>query len=310
MLDIIGYGDADVDIILKLDRLPTKDEKVMARSYAFQKGGMVPNTLVALSRLGRQVGFHGAIGDDTFGQMVVENFQANGVDTGGVVVKKGEDTFFCVLLVNAHGDRVVLSAPTQTHIRHPEDVAEVVIKQARHLHTTVSFDPAGLRAMRLAKQHGLTVSMDMDAHTAGPEKDLDQMLSLIDVLLLNRLGAEKLPFGVDMEEKALILAARSQGIVCITLGEAGAITAAQGQIIHTPIFDVDVVDTTGAGDTFAAGFVHAFLSGWPVRDWPVFAGAVAALNCEHIGGHAHAPTLEDVIHFLKQRGRCPAVLRD
>mgnify|MGYP001101295168 CR=1 FL=1 len=301
-MEIIGYGDADIDIILNLDHLPVKDEKIQASAYSFQKGGMVPNTLVALSRLGRQVGFHGVIGDDTFGQMVVENFQENGVDTGGVVVKHGEHTFFCVLLVNPNGDRVVLSAPTETHTRHPEDVSEKVIARAEHLHTTVCFDPAGLRAMQLAKQHGLTVSLDMDAHTEGPEEDLWEMLSLVDLLLLNQLGSAKFNFGKMHEERARLLAQRSGGIVCITLGEKGAITAYKDQLIHTPVFEVDVIDTTGAGDSFAAGFIHAFLAGWPVENMPVFASAVAALNCQYIGGHTHAPSLEAVLRFLEKHG--------
>lgn len=301
-MEIIGYGDADVDIILNLDHLPVKDEKIQASAYSFQKGGMVPNTLVALSRLGRQVGFHGVIGDDTFGRMVIENFEENGVDTGGVVVKRGEHTFFCVLLVNPNGDRVVLSAPTATHTRHPEDVSEQVIAGAKHLHTTVCFDPAGLRAMQLAKKHGLTVSLDMDAHTDGPEADLKKMLSRIDVLLLNQLGSAKLPFGKTHEDRARILAQKSSGIVCLTLGEKGAITAYKDTLIHTPIFEVDVVDTTGAGDSFAAGFIHAYQAGWRLADMAVFASAVAALNCQHIGGHTHAPTLAEVMGFLKARG--------
>ena len=301
-MEIIGYGDADVDIILNLDHLPVKDEKIQASAYSFQKGGMVPNTLVALSRLGREVGFHGVIGDDTFGQLVVENFRENGVDTGGVVVKHGAHTFFCVLLVNPNGDRVVLSAPTETHTRHPEDVVESVIAKAKHLHTTVCFDPAGLRAMRLAKQHGLTVSLDMDAHTSGPERDLQEMISLVDLLLLNQLGSAKLNFGETDEERARLLAQESGGIVCITMGEKGAITAYEDQLIHTPVFEVDVVDTTGAGDSFAAGFIHAFLAGWPLEDMPVFASAVAALNCQHIGGHTHAPSLDAVLLFLEARG--------
>jgi sulfofructose kinase len=301
-LEIIGYGDADVDIILNLDRLPVKDEKIQASAYSIQKGGMVPNTLVALSRLGRKVGFHGVIGDDTFGRIVVENFEANGVDTGGVVIKQGEDTFFCVLLVNPKGDRVVLSAPTTTHTRHPEDVSEPVIASANHLHTTVCFDPAGLRAMRLAKRHGLTVSLDMDAHTLGSEEELNQMLSMVDLLLFNQLGSAKLPFGETHEERARILAHKTGGIVCLTLGDKGAVTVYKDTILHTPIFEVDVVDTTGAGDSFAAGFIHAFLAGWPLENMAVFASAVAALNCQHIGGHTHAPTLREVVDFLGKRG--------
>lgn len=301
-MEVVGFGDADVDILLNLDHLPVKDEKIQANAYSFQKGGMVPNTLVALSRLGRKVGFHGVIGDDPFGQMVLENFQSNGVDTGGIIVKEGETTFFCVLLVNANGDRVVLSAPTETHTRHPEDVSEAAIVCASHLHTTVSFDLAGLRAMELAKKHGMTVSMDMDAHTAGPEEELDQMLGMIDLLLLNQLGSDKLNFGTTHEERAMMLAQRCNGVVCITLGDKGSITAYRDQLINTPIFKVNVADTTGAGDTFAAGFIHGFLAGWQLWDMAVFASAVAAINCQAVGGHTHAPYLAEVIAFLNNRG--------
>lgn len=298
-MDIVGYGDADVDIFLSVDHLPARDEKVLAKNYSFHEGGMVANTVVALSRLGRSVGFHGRIGDDAFGRMALANLEENKVDTRGVIVKPDGHTFFCVVLVDSSGEKALVSAPTDCRERHPADISEEYIAEARHLHTTAIFMSAATKAINIAKKHGLTVSLDVDAGTAKQTKKLWALLSKVDLLFINKRGACLLGDSDSIEVAAYNLVNRGAKIVCVTLGKEGSFTATADRSFSTKAFDVEVVDTTGAGDCFAAGFIHGFFSNWPLDYVTTFASAVSAISIKSFGGHTGSPTLKEVLSFLR-----------
>jgi ribokinase len=300
-MDVIGYGDADVDIFLTLDRLPERDEKILAESYSLECGGMVTNTIVALSRLGRRAGFHGKIGDDLFGKMALKNFHQNQVDTTGVMIKKGGTTFFCVILLDPSREKALVSAPTDCRERYPEDVSEDIIRRANHLHTTAIFLPASVQAVQYARKHGLSVSMDMDARVADTE-DFWDLLPQIDVLFVNQTGARRLSPGRDITQAAQTLIDRGGNMICITLGEAGSFIQKGQKKVRTEAFQLDVKDTTGAGDCFAAGVIQAFRSGWSLEKMGLYANAVAAISTTAIGGHTGAPTHPEVVQFLSERG--------
>jgi ribokinase len=299
-MEVIGYGDADVDVFLTVDKIPERDEKILAKGYSFQIGGMVANTMVALSRLSRSVGFHGKIGDDAFGQTVLENLNANNVDTAGVLIIPGGDTFFCVVLLDRSGEKALISAPTDCRDRSPEDVSEKYISQAQHLHTTAIFLPAAEKAIDFAKNHGLTVSLDLDAGKVQLSDDVWDLLSSVDILFINRRGAHLIGNSPSIDEAARNIVSRTLKTVCITLGNKGSITATAEDYIKTDPFNVNVVDTTGAGDCFAAGFIHGYLSKWSIKSIALFANAVAAISITSIGGHTGAPHIEEVITFLKK----------
>ncbi len=299
-MDVIGVGDADIDIYLSIEHIPTNDEKIRASNYAFHPGGMVVNTLVALSRLGRSCGYHGRIGDDAFGSMVSANLRKNRVDTRGLIVRKGSQTFFCVILLDGSGEKALITAPTGCEQSDPDEISENLISQAVHLHTTAFYLPTALRAITLAKTYGLSVSLDVDAGNSVNNEDLINILSQIDIIFLNRRGAAKFGNTSKADDAAHRIAALGAKMVCVTLGEEGSIVATVNKTIHTPAIPVEAVDTTGAGDCFAAGFIHGYLANWPLSYTCGFANAVAAINITQVGGHAGAPKLEAVKKFMNE----------
>jgi sulfofructose kinase len=160
--------------------------------------------------------------------------------------------------------------------------------------------PAAEKAIGLANKHGLTISLDLDAGKTQMNDELWDMLSNIDILFINSRGAHLLGNSTSIDEAAHNIVSRTSGTVCITLGNKGSITATSEERIMTNPFSVNVVDTTGAGDCFAAGFIHGYLSKWSIKSIALFANAVAAMSITEIGGHTGAPSIKEAITFLEK----------
>ncbi len=303
-MDVIGVGDADIDIYLGVDHIPGRDEKLMAQRLDFYPGGMVANFLAALSRLGTSCVFNGPVGDDEFGRLTLADLAANGVDISSAVIKPGERTYFCSVMLDGSGEKALIVAPTSCLFPSPEDVSAQAIAQARHLHTTAARRDTAEKAIHLARQHGLSVSLDLEPSAAGEGKRerLQALLAQVDLLFLNERAIALLGEGDELERAAEALVARGTQVVCLTKGKAGSVTTSTEGMFRTEAFPVTVVDSTGAGDCFAAGFVHGFLKGWPLSQTAVFACAVGALNVTHYGGHAGAPSFSEASNLLRLRG--------
>ena len=298
-LDVLGIGDADIDIYLGVDHIPALDEKVLARSVALYPGGMVANCVVALQKLGLTCGFHGPVGDDDYGRAVLANFALHGVDTTGVVVKPGELTYFCVVLLDDSGEKALVVAPTSCLFPGPEDVQAAQVARARHIHTTAANRYTLEKVIDLARVSGTTVSLDLEP-TMLWQPGFNALLEGVDVLFVNQRAISAVG---EQTPAAAAQALRARGVrtVCITLGVEGVFVAQDTTVEHVPGFRVPVVDTTGAGDCFAAGFLCGYLNSWPVTQTARFANAVAAMKVTQQGGHAGSPHRNQVDAFLSAR---------
>ena len=301
-MDVIGVGDADVDIYLEVDHLPGRDEKVLADSVNLHPGGMVANFLVALSRLGTSCGFHGTVGDDEFGRIVLRNMAANGVATDGAVIKPGGRTYFCVVMLDDSKEKALVVAPTDCVFPLPEDVSEDWIKPARHLHTTAAHIQTAFRSTQMAKLNGLTVSIDIEPEAGKSDGDFQLLLPQVDVAMVNQRAVRLLGHADSLEESARNVLRMGPEIVCVTMGAAGAFVMSAHESHFVEAFPVKVTDSTGAGDFFAAGFIHGYLRGWPLKQTATFASAIGALGVTQQGGQSNPPTMDQAVAFLADRG--------
>ncbi len=300
-MDVIGVGDIDVDIYLHVGHIPARDEKVSANNVGFFPGGMVANFLVALRRLGTTCAFHGPIGSDEFGVTATDDLICNQVDVSAIVVKPGKKTYFCVVMLDESGEKALVVAPTDCIEPEVKDISEVAIRSAKHLHSTFG-GPAQLKAIEIARRNGLTVSVDFEP-SAVKGKNVDDVLAQIDIAFINQNALTWMSAAPTPARAIADILSRGPKIVCTTFGKQGSLIMASKmrEPLHVDAFDVPVVDTTGAGDCYAAGFVHGFLRGWPLETIGLFASASAALNVRHLGGHAGAPSTSQVLSFLKDR---------
>lgn len=298
---VVGVGDADVDIYLELDHLPGRDEKIIAKNVSYHPGGMTANFLVALAKLGTPSIFHGPLGPDQFGQMALEYMKQQGVDSCGVVIKPNGKTYFCSVLLDQSGEKALIVVPTDCLHLDPEQLSERVISMANHLHTTAVFEPTASRAIQLARKHGLSVSLDIEPNQLSGYDEIQHLLAYVDVLFVNHRAAIPLTKTTSYEESLKHLIERGVKIACITLGVKGSLVASKDKLLRIDSFPVKVVDTTGAGDCYAAAFIHGYLKGWPLEAISTYASAVGSLAVTYRGSTSKAPSHSDVLSFLEKR---------
>ena len=249
-------GDLDVDVMIEVDRLPTRDGKVNGVVKQKAPGGMAGNVAAALARLGSRVRVLGRIGDDADGAFAVESLEQVGVDTSFVSRLNGVATFSCISLLTPDGEKSLVKLMTSAYRPDAGDVTEAVLEGVRHLHLTSIGDPALCRrVVDAARASGATASLDIER--ADCPEDAAVLLDAIKGFDLIFCNAESRAFVDAALQRPL---AGLVAALVTTLGADGAqVETAEGRIA-SPGFTPKIVDTTGAGDCFAAACLHARLA--------------------------------------------------
>jgi len=301
---VIGVGDADMDIFMEVTHLPAYDEKLMAHGVHRAPGGMVANTLVALARLGTRTTFVGCVGEDEYGRLIAENFQREGVALDGLRIVSGQRTYFCVILLDASGEKSLILAPEPTMYPPLNAVSPSLLRQGTHVHTTAS-PQVSTSVIARAVELGLTVSVDLDAASRGLAA-YRQILKSVTVVFLNERGRQNLASSASVKEVVVRLLELGVRCVVVTQGATGAVVATHVEQLRTNGWPVAVRDTTGGGDCFAGAFLHGYLRGWVLQDTLRFANATAALCLQAIGAQTGMPKPSDVQRLLASDA-CPAL---
>ena len=289
-------GDLDVDVLIEVDRLPTRDGKVNGVVKQKAPGGMAGNVAAGLARLGSRVRVLGRVGDDGDGAFAVKGLEQVGVDTSFVSRRDGLATFSCISLLTPDGEKSLIKLMTSAYRPEAGDVTEATLEGVRHLHLTSIGDPALCRrVVDAARTCSATASLDIERADC-PENA---------AALLDALKGFDLIF-CNAESRAFVDAALERplaGLVAAlitTLGADGAqVETAEGRIA-SPGFTPRIVDTTGAGDCFAAACLHARLAAR--LDWSEalrFANCAAAISTTGLGAQSALPTADQVAAHLQ-----------
>lgn len=298
---VIVIGDIDTDQFYIVPHLPAWDEGVLVDEWYEKPGGKGGNTAAALSRLGTSTGIIAAAGDDHFGKIAIEGLKSSGVDTTGITIVPGGQTYYCIMMLDATGEKAILVVHTELTYPSPQMMHQqsAYLATARHAHF-IGIDPGRMSgAVHLARQLGLSVSVDLDAAYQGLEA-CRSVIEPADIVLVNRQGAERLFPGADRRQAAANLRQMGPLVAVVTAGSQGLVGCDGAQTVELPAFNVKVKDTTGAGDVFAGAFVHGYLQGRPLASSLRFASAAAALATAAIGGQGALPNESEVMDFLKQ----------
>lgn len=302
MPEVVVVGDIDVDKFYSVPHLPGWDEGVYVREHYQFPGGKGGNTAAALSRLGTETGIIAAAGDDSYGRIALEGLRKHGVDTRGVTVVPGGETYHCLMLLDPTGEKAILVMPTELIYPTPEMLQEqeTYLISAGHAHF-LGIDPGRmLKPIQAAAAAGLSVSIDLDAAYQGLEA-VRPLLRRVKVVFVNRQGSENLFPGVSDRTAASRLRDLGPEIVVITGGKEGAFGTNAEEEVRVEGEQVEVVDTTGAGDVFSGAFIHAYLRDWDLKKSLEFANAAAALSTTAIGGQSALPSEKEVWTFLENK---------
>ncbi|WIV67812.1 carbohydrate kinase family protein [Natrialbaceae archaeon AArc-T1-2] len=292
MVTVLTSGHVNWDVTLRVDRLPEPDGEAAIRSQRSSGGGSAANVATALARLEVEAGLVGSVGDDDNGLLARRELTDEGVDLAGLRVLENAETAVKYLLVDDAGEVAVLGNDGANEAVRPADVDPDRVRMADHVHLTGQRPDTAAYIASVADEAGVSVSFDPGRRLA--DRDYDEALARADVV-----------FVTDREAESILTEAYpgstfSDRLVVVTHGSDGAhVHTPNGSIAH-PGFDVESIDTTGAGDAFAAGFIATRLEGGDVERALEYANACGALAASREGARS-APTTAEVASFFADR---------
>ena len=287
-LDCLVAGEANADLLIDgIARLEFEKEK-LATDMNLVLGGSSSIFAFNLARLGAKVGFAGIVGDDFFGQFVLERLRWAGVDTRTLVPRRKVKTGLTIWCKQGAKRAGITYAGSMALIR-ARDVPDATLRSARHLHVGAYFllenlHPGAAGLFRKAQKLGLTTSLDCNYDPSETwDSGIRGVLKFTDIFFPNEIEALRLTNCRDIEKAALELS-KLVRIAAIKLGAKGAIVYSEGKRLRVPAVKARVVDTTGAGDSFDAGFLACFLKGGSVEESARAGVAAGARAVSSIGG--------------------------
>ncbi|MFQ6106201.1 MAG: carbohydrate kinase family protein [Thermoplasmata archaeon] len=301
-MDAIGFGALNWDKLLKVPRIASGDEEIIVQEETSAPGGSAANTIYALAKLGFKTGFVGAIGDDAAGREILIAFDKIGVDTSRIVMRKDQPTGAAFSFIDPSGERALYINPGANDKLSEVDLDIEFMGSSQVLHMT-SFcgeDQFQLQKALLDRlPESRLVSLAPGAIYAERE-DLEPFLQRANIMILNRREAEKIS-GAGYKEGSRKLIDKGCNLVAVTLGSEGCFVASEEGDWRIPGFQTRALDTTGAGDAFAAGFLAGVLEDQSPEMCGRFGNAVAALCVSKMGTRAGLPSGAELGQFLGSR---------
>jgi sugar/nucleoside kinase (ribokinase family) len=288
-VDCIAFGSCTFDLLLTVERVAGRDERVSASSARAGGGGPAATAGVALRRLGPDVALVSAVGDDVFGGVVRAELDREGIDVSEVQILDDTTSTISSVVIDATGARSMTAfTGCLGRIRLDRiDWQQLPVPRAVMLDGN---NPAlALAAAHWARGHGVPVLLD--GGNIAPA-NLAPLLPLTDIFIPDIQSARRQLGGQGTPaEMCEAFAAKGPAIVCITLGEEGSVAWEKGELHSAEAAKgIRIVDTTGAGDNFHGAFQFCRLRGWDMARALAFCNAFAALTCRAIGGRSAIPT--------------------
>jgi sugar/nucleoside kinase (ribokinase family) len=297
-MDVLVVGDANPDLILRGDVRPRFGQAEQLLTGAdLVLGGSASITAAGCARLGLDTAVLAAVGGDAFGAITRGHLDAHGVRLLTPGAYPGVPTGLSVHL-STGDDRAILTLPGTIPLLRPEDVTDGHLAATRHLHvSSLYLQPAlvaGLAGLfRRARAHGVGTSLDTNWDPAERWEPIDEALACTDVFLPNAAELRAITGRPDVEDAAAAVVALGATVV-MKDGARGGRAWWPGGGCAVPGLTVDVVDTTGAGDSFVAGFLAGRLAGLPIEAAVRWAAVAGSLSTRAAGGTAGQATRDEV----------------
>lgn len=295
-MDVIGFGALNIDRIYSVERIPGKDEEIFVKDYQKHPGGSAANTLAGLARLGMRVGALGIIGDDNDGCFIIEDLKKEGIDASRVIKRRGGSfsrTGKAFILTDTAGDRAIIIDPGVNDTIGYGEIDKKYIKESRLLHLTSFACKNGEDSFVTQKKivKDIPISVSFDPGNLYAHKGLDALAPILErteVFMPNRKEL-KIITGKDYAKGAEEIISLGAEIVVVKLGAKGCFITDGKSSVEVPTFQVSVVDTTGAGDAFNAGFLQAYLKGMELEYCGKLGNLIAGYCIQKTGARSGLP---------------------
>lgn len=307
MIEVVGLGALNIDHIKIVERI-LEDGEAVALETKSTPGGSAANTIYGLARLGVSAGFCGVVGDDDYGKTLLQDFQKVGVDTSQIRVKNGTKTGTVLCLSDRLGRRSLYVVPSANSLLTIDDLDPAYINRAGMLHLTSFANEAQFKVvLELVDKLASPVKLSFAPgalYAAKGLKNLAPILKRTYLLFINQNEMRQLT-GKDVTNGAEDCLKQGCQMVVVTLGTGGKIKkttavgyirdAKQEHIIEPLSGGIGAeMDTTGAGDAFAAGFIYGLLKGKGLEDCGRLGNLVARFCITKMGAREGLPTLKEL----------------
>lgn len=294
MTRIVCVGITVLDRIWYLDDLPKEGGKYVAKEYTEVGGGPAATAAVAAAKLGAKVDFIGRVGDDDTGTRLLTELESLGVSTRHTLIVKDARSSQSAVLVDATGERVIANYPSPDLPASAAWLKNIDFSQWDMVLADVRWHDGAKQAFTLARDRGIPTLLDADI----TPQNIAELVALSDHAAFSAPGLLRLTDVADTMAALKKAQALTNGHVYVTQGEAGCYWLDRGFLAHQPGFNIDVVDTTGAGDVFHGALAVGLAQNTSVTNAVRFASAVAALKCTRPGGRAGIPDCEQTRSFM------------
>ena len=287
-MNVITMGAHILDVLVRpVTGIPPGQETALVEQMRMTAAGTAAGTALTFAKLGASVRTAGAIGTDPAGDVLLSLLGRAGIDTSLVVRKPDVPTSMSVLPIRPNGDRPALHLLGANLAYALDDVDLDAVATADHIHlggTEMLGPDFATRILKHAKENGTTTSVDLIAPGGMGTFDLiARAMAYTDYLLPNEDQVLGFTGAADLVDGCGRLLDAGAGLLAVTCGAEGVLVVDREGSQQVPAFTIEVVDTTGCGDAFSAGFVYATSIGRTPRDAAVLGNAVAALVAQGLG---------------------------
>lgn len=306
MSKVVVFGSLNMDLSVEVKRMPRKGETLMSTSMLTTPGGKGGNQAVMCSRMGADTYMIAKVGNDALGQELVSSLQEHGVYINRVTVNEEAPTGTAMIIREPGDNRIIVNQGANLSCRTEEARTALrgLGKKGDYFLTQLECDfDVTMDAIVYAKELGMHTVCN-----AAPARPLtDEAYAALDLLCVNAIEAEQLVgFAID-DDGACIralerFADKGVGATVITLGEDGSVTLIGHKYVKVPAYDVEVVDTTGAGDAYLGELVAHMVFGGELVESMGYATAAAALAVGKVGAQDAMPTWAEVKAFVESEG--------
>lgn len=292
--DFTGIGENATDVVLRVKSFPARDGKTDTVSREVRLGGQVATAVFAAACWGLQTRYVGAAGSDHHGELHQAALREKGVESHLLRVRGAESRLSYILVENQTGSRAVLCHRDPRVNLDRRYLKKQWFQRSRLVQVDGENIEASLLAATWARKAAVPVMCDLDVFS----EELLTLLPQIDFPVLSLAILEPLcGFSDPLMALPAIHAAHNSRLVCTTMGERGAMAWNGQSFFYAPAYRVRVLDTTGAGDLFHAGFAYGLLQGWEPQDMLEFACAAAGLNCMAHGARGGIGSIRAIEHL-------------
>lgn len=300
--EVIGFGALNVDKLYSVDKIVSHDEESFITGETDTPGGSAANTIIGLSRLGRSTSIIGKIAEDDDGDLIEYNLAINGVYSNNLIYSDKGSTGKCLGFVDSDGERCLYISPGVNDEINIDEINPLNIMRCKIMHYTSFVGDSFKTQIELLEKLNKHTLLSFDPGMLYVQKGLDELKPILertDILLINESELRLLCNNDTSSLKELAIGFLDMGIetVVIKQGSSGVFAINNNEECFVEAYECDVVDTTGAGDSFNSGFLYSVLKGYDLEKSCMIGNWVASKAIEGFGMDKF-PSLKDLEDFF------------